>query len=231
MADWRKLVGQRLSGLALDAAEKEDVHAELAAHLDDTFQALQNEGLPEEEAAQRTLAQVPDWQDLANRIALAKNGGGRMKKRVRQLWIPGFLALILSALVLTALQKLGLQPRLIWSSARPVLFYGAWLLLLPFFGALGAFLSFRAGGKRETMLFASVFPALALGTAFLLMSPIGMAIERVTGHSNEFGMVASALLKDGIGWLLIPGAALLLGGFLAQLLFGPRSSSQATAID
>jgi len=40
MPDWQKLVRQRLGGLTLDAAEKEEVHAELAAHLEETYEAL-----------------------------------------------------------------------------------------------------------------------------------------------------------------------------------------------
>lgn len=230
MPDWRELVRQRLSGLALDAAEREDVHAELAAHLDESCELLQAEGLPEREAAQRTLAQVPDWQDLGHEIAFAKKGEHLMEKRVRQLWIPGFLALILSAVFLMALQKLGFQPRIVWSGPIALLLYVPWLLWLPFIGALGAHVSSRAGGSRGTVLLASVFPVLALAVAFLLMFPIGMTIERITGNHVDFSIVATTLLRDGIGWLLIPGAALLIGGLLANLLLSPRSTSRNIAM-
>src|SRR5256885_4920337 len=40
---------------------------------------------------------------------------------------------------------------------------------LPFLGALGAYISSRAGGSRGTALLASIFPALALTLTFLLM--------------------------------------------------------------
>lgn len=230
MADWRKLVRQRLSGLSLDAAEKEDVHAELAVHLEESCEALQAQGLSEREAVQRTLAQVPDWQDLGYEIAIAKKGEDFMRKRTRQLWVPGFLVLILSMLFLTALQKLGLPPRIVWSGPNAILLYVPWLLSLPFIGALGSFVSYRAGGSRGTVLLASVFPALALATAFLLMSPIGMALERLTGSDRDFGFVASALLRDGIGWLLIPAAALLVGGLFVQILPSARPSPRDPVI-
>jgi hypothetical protein len=229
MPDWRELVRKHLSGLALDAAEREDVHTELAGHLDESCEALQTEGLPEREAVLRTLAQVPDWQDLGHRIAFAKKGENLVEKRIRQLWIPGFLTMIFSTLFLMTFQKLGFQPRN-WSGPGAILLYVPWLLSLPFLGALGAYLSSRAGGSRETALLASVFPVLALTATFLLMFPIDLVVERIIGTPVDFGNVATALLKDGIDWILVPGAALLVGGLLARLLLNRRSSSQGTAI-
>ncbi len=230
MRDWQELVHKRLSGLALDALEKEEVQLELAAHLEESYERFCKQGLHEKEAARRALEQVSDWQDLQCRILNAKKKGHPMKKRTHQLWIPGFLTLTLSMIFLTVLQKLGFQPRIAWSGPNAVLLYVPWLLSLPFFGALGAYVSSRAGGSRGTVLLASVFPVLALTAAFLLMFPIGLTIERLTGNHVNFSIVATALLKDGIGWILVPGAALLAGGLVAHLLFSPRSSSQNAAI-
>ena len=153
-----------------------------------------------------------------------------MKKRLHQLWIPGFLTLILSMLFLATLQKLGFQLRIIGSGPNSIFFYVPWLLSLPFFGALATYLSSRAGGSRRTALLASVFPVLALTGAFLSMFPIGLLIEGIIGRRVGFSIVATTLLRDGIGWLLVPGVALLAGGLLAHLLSGRRSSSQDTAI-
>jgi hypothetical protein len=219
MPDWQELVRLHLSGLALDPSEKEEVHEELAAHLEESYEVFCRQGLPEKEAAHRTLEQVSDWQDLQRRIFVAKRRSHPMQKRVRQLWIPGFFTLILSTLLLMALQRLGFQPRIIsWSGPGTILFYVPWLLSLPVIGAVGACLSSRAGGSRGTMLFASAFPAVALTAAFLLMFPIGFVIQRIIGREVDFGSVATALLADGIGWLLVPGVALLAGGLCAQLL-------------
>ena len=91
MPDWQELVRQRLSGLALDAAEKEEIHAELAAHLEESYEVFCKEGLPQREAVQRTLGKVADWQDLQRKILFAKRREQPMKKRMHQLWIPGSL--------------------------------------------------------------------------------------------------------------------------------------------
>jgi hypothetical protein len=230
MPDWQALVRQRLSGLALDAEEKNEVQVELAAHLEESYEVFCKKGLPEKEAVHRTFAQVADWPDLQREILIAKRKGHLMKKRLHQLWIPGFLALILSMLFLATLQKLGFQLRIIGSGPNTIFLYVPWLLSLPFFGALGAYLSSRAGGSRGTALLASVFLVLALTAAFLSMFPIGLILGRIMGRRVGFSIVATTLLKDGIGWLLVPGAALLAGGLLAHLLLSRRSPSQDMAI-
>lgn len=231
MPDWQKLVRRRLSGLAFDFTEKEEIHTELAAHLEESYEALCTEGLSEHDAVQKTLAQVSDWKDLQRKIFMVKRRRHPMHKRLHQLWIPGFLMLILSMVFLVTLQRLGFWPRIVsWSGPGTILFYLPWLLSLPFFGAIGAYISSRAGGSRGTVLLASVFPVLALTAAFLLMFPIGLIIERIFDRPNGFSVVATVILRDGIGWLVVPGAALLAGGLLVNLLFGRRSSLQDTAI-
>jgi len=230
MRDWQALVEQRLAALALGPQEKTEVIAEVAAHLEDTCEAMVKQGITEEEAVQRALSQAGNWRELKRKILLAKKRGHIMQKRFRQLWVPGFLTLILSMLFLTVVQRLGLRPRIVSSGPDAISLYMPWLAALPLFGAIGAYISSRAGGSRGTMLFASVFPAVALMGAFLLMFPIGLALEGVTGRHIDFGIVAATLLRDGIGWLVAPGAALLVGGFLAQLLLGARPSSRDAAI-
>ena len=230
MPNWQELVRQRLSGLALDAAEQDEINAEIAAHLEELYEAFCADGLPQREALQRTLAQVADWQDLQRKILVAKRREQPMQKRVQQIWIPGILTLTLSMIFLMTLQKLGFQPRIVGSGPNMILFYEPWLASLPFLGALGACLSARRGGSLGTVLLASVFPVLALTSAFLLMFPIGLIIERVIGRPVDFRIVATALLHDGIGWVLFPGVALVAGGFLVHLLLNRRSWSKETAI-
>jgi len=230
MPDWRELVRQRLSGLALDAEEKDEVQVELAAHLEESYEVFCKEGLPEREALHRTFEQVADWRDLQRRIFIAKRSVHPMQKRMHQLWIPGFLTMTLSTVFLMTLQKLGFNARMVSWRDSDILFYLPWLLSLPFCGAFGAYISSRAGGSRGTVLLASVFPVLALTAAFLLMFPIGLVIEPIFNRPVDFSIVATALLRDGIGWILIPGAALLVGGLLVHLLISRRPSSQDTAI-
>jgi hypothetical protein len=52
------MVGEYLSGLALKPAERAEVIAELAAHLEENCEELHRRGIAEEEAVLRTLSQV-----------------------------------------------------------------------------------------------------------------------------------------------------------------------------
>ena len=230
MRDWQAIVEQRLGSIALEPEEKTEVIAEVAAHLEDVCEEMLRQGVTEEEAVRRTLSQAGNWRSLQHKIVSAKRREEVMKKRVRQLWIPGFLTLILSMLFLTVLYRLGLRARLVWSGSNAILLYTPWLAGLPLIGALGAYVSARAGGSRGTVLLASVFPALALTFAFLFMFPFSLTIELIAGRPVDFSSVATVLLKDGIGWLVVPGAALLAGGLLAHVLVSTRASSRNTAI-
>jgi hypothetical protein len=231
MPNWQELVRQRLAGLELDGTEKEEVQAEVAAHLEESYEALLKEGVTEPAAVQRALSPVTNWRDLQRRIFIAKRKGHFMKKRVYQLWIPGFLTLILSVVLQMMLQRLGFRVRIVGSGPNAILFYVPWLAGLPFFGALGAYLSSRAGGSRGTMVLASVFPVLALAGAFLLLFPIDVVVKWIIGSKvDSFAIVATTILRDGTGWLLLPGASLLAGGLLGQLLLSRGPSSQHTAI-
>jgi hypothetical protein len=127
MPNWQETVRQRLSGLALEAAEKDEIHAELARHLEESYELFCQEGLTKREAVQRTLGQVADWQDLQRKILIARRREQPMEKRAHQLWIPGFLTLTLSMILLITFQKLGFQPRIVGSGPNLILFYAPWL--------------------------------------------------------------------------------------------------------
>src|SRR6266403_1573234 len=228
MPDWQKLVRRRLSGLAVDFTEREEIHTELAAHLEESYESLRTKGLPEQAAMQQTLAQVADWQDLRRRIQVARTRKENiMNDRVRQLWLPGLLTFVLSMGLLELVQKFGPRPIFFdLDKGTPVLmFYTSWLLTLPLAGAIGAFLSKRAGGSSRMSAISSLFPVLPFGVVFLIAIPAGLLMGRNLSHH----IVGSAFLTMMFGWVLVPGVALLAGGLLVQLL-SRRSSSPGVAM-
>ena len=229
MLDWQTVVRQRLSELALDAPEKDEVHAELAMHLEESYESLRTKGLPEQAAMEQTLAQVADWQDLRRRIQTARTVKENvMNDRVRQLWLPGLLTFALSMGLLEVVQKFGPRPFVLdLDKGTPVLmFYTSWLLTLPLAGAIGALLSKRAGGSSRMLAISSVFPVLPFGVVFLIAIPAGLLMSRALAHH----IVASAFLTMMVGWVLVPGIALLAGGLLVQLL-SRRSSSPSVTLN
>src|SRR6267378_7586858 len=183
MRDWEEFVRRRLSSLALDAVKKDEVQVELAEHLEESYESLRTKGLPERAAMQQTLAQVADWQDLRQRIQVARTRKENiMNDRVRQLWLPGLLTFALSMGLLELVQKFGPRPIILnLDKGTPVLmFYTSWLLILPLAGALGAYLSKRAGGSVRMVLASSIFPVLPFAVVFLIAIPVGLVI----GHKE-----------------------------------------------
>src|SRR2546421_7719575 len=225
MPDWRELVSKGLSGLKLGAGEKEEVHAELAAHLEETYKALRARGLPEQAAVQQTLAQVTDWQDLRRKIQIARTvKENLMNDRARQLWLPGILTFMLSTGTLALLQIFGPKPWVVaLRGVLPVgLMYVPWLLSLPLVGAMGAFLSYRAGGSRRARFSLLVFPGIPFLASILLVLPVSLIFGRFIAHNIAPMSLVMALL----GWVLLPGVALLAGGLPAQFFFSRRLNTR-----
>jgi hypothetical protein len=223
MPDWNALVREQLAGLSLEPAERREVIAELGAHLEETFEELRQQGLPEEAAVTRTLMQVSDWQDLRRRIQTVRRDEDDMTDRVRQWWLPGFVALFLSVMLLAVTQFYGPKPLIMSahgsSSIAPVaVIYVPWLLLLVPIGALGAYLAGRAGGSQRAMFVSMVFPVLPHLASFVVVFPVALILDGHLAHN----VMPSALFMGLVVWVLVPGAALLAGGLAMRFIFSSR---------
>ena len=158
MSDWHELVRSRLAGIALEQDDREEVVAELASHLEETFENLRKEGLSVEEAKCSALLQVDDWKKLERGIQSARSKENIMNPRVKCLWLPGLLTFGMCMILLDLCQKFGPAPLVLNLEHPPVLlFYTRWLLTLPLAGANGAYLSKRGGGSLRTVFLASIF--------------------------------------------------------------------------
>ncbi len=231
MPDWQKLVRRRLASLALEPELRDEVLAELASHLEETYDAIRAEGVPEDDAVRRTLSQVPDWNDLQRRIRSARAKEVTMNIRVTRFWLPGLITFVVSMSFLALIEKFGPRPWALYLGDGPavirttpsLMVYIPWLLLLPLIGAIGAYLSNRAGAPIRTVLVSSIFPVLPFIASFVIVLPVGLIIDRHVGVN----VVAAALLRALLGWVLLPGAALLVGGLFAVLLLSRRSVSRS----
>lgn len=68
MHDWKKLVRERLGDDGFRGEMAADIQEELAAHLEDVWSEALAGGMSEEDAIARALAEVDDWEQLADRI-------------------------------------------------------------------------------------------------------------------------------------------------------------------
>jgi hypothetical protein len=233
MPDWDEFVRERLTGISLEPRERSEVAAELADHLEETFEQLRRQGLPEEAAVERALSQVKNWQSLRRRIQVARSKENIMTNRVRQWWLPGFVALFLSVMLLMVNQfigiRFGIKPLIVSAhgsqmSAPVAVIYVPWLLLLVPIGALAAYLAWRAGGSQGAMLLSILFPVLPHLAFFIVVFPVALVLDDHIAHNVTVG----GLFMGLIAWVLLPGIALLGGGLPTQF-FSSRQAMSPSA--
>jgi hypothetical protein len=226
MHDWECLVRERVAGISLEPEELREVIAELAGHLEETFEQLRRQGVTEEDAVERTFSQVKNWQSLSRKIQIARSKENIMTNRVKQIWLPGFLMLFLSMILLQLIQFIGPKPLFVsiqgWRMTAPVaVIYVPWLLSLLPIGAIGAYLASRAGASRRAMLLSIIFPVVPYFVFFLVAFPVALILDDHIAHN----VMLSALLVGVVAWVVLPGVALLAGGLPVQVLKSRRSAA------
>jgi hypothetical protein len=102
--------------------------------------------------------------------------------------------------------------------AAALIVYFEWLYMLPFLGAVGAYWSRRAGSDRGTQIASGLAPLLLFLAIFIGQRSVGqqgtalpfLAMD-VLPPAHIFFPVMSAASSLLLSWVVIPGAALLLG--------------------
>jgi hypothetical protein len=209
--DWSALVRERLPEAGLPAAQREEIIAELAGHLEEFYEEQRTEGLSEAEALDHALGQVANWRDLSRKIERAKRTEGKMNQRTRSFWVPAFITLTAWVLFEAILAQTSYGPRMILGHPKLMDFiWPIWLAGQPFLGAIGAYTSRRAGGTRVARLAAGLFPmvitlvGMVAGYVLILIAWMYGRID--LGHID---LVSAERLALGI--IILPGLALLLG--------------------
>ena len=165
MPDWRQLVEQRLAALNLPPRAKQEVIAELAAHLEDSAVT----GFETAESEDRELAQV-QWHKLLRAIERTKREEKEMNRRTRFLWLPSITVLFAAGLILVFLDRAAFLQRIIWIACTAMLLCAAaaewnrlsyrtrslWLpALSTFFGASVSLMVCESLGMKPHMVWMS----------------------------------------------------------------------------
>src|SRR5205823_380736 len=127
MPDWKRLVRERIAPSAPPAPSQEEVVSELAAHLEETYEDALSQGLTEQAATGFALQEVHYWHVLAAKIRVARFEEDSMNDRTRSLWLPALANVIAAPGLLMILQKLALQPRVLWIGDMAMVLYLPWL--------------------------------------------------------------------------------------------------------
>jgi hypothetical protein len=209
MRDWRVYVNERLG--AAPISRRDEVADELAAHLEDCYSALRAQGLSDDEACASTCAKAGDWDELRKEVSSAKREG-TMNDRVRQIWIPSLTTLFAGWAALGLIIWSGMQPVTgdWWHAGKPgaVLYlHWPWLVILPFIGAAGAYMSRRAEGSGWRVYVSGAFPVLGTAAVCAVTFPFAFLVD---ARVVPFFKVTS-LLASMMSWVVLPGVALCLG--------------------
>lgn len=125
------------------------------------------------------------------------------KIRQRRFWMPALASLCLSLAILTLSSILGRSSYVLAHGWSNQVVYLPWVLLCPFCGAAGAYLSRLAGGSVLARLTAGLFPALAM---------LGLGIALVSTGAMSFASPQLASLWRGlVAGIIVPSVALSLG--------------------
>ena len=212
MPDWKMEVRESLSALKLTHELREEVIAELASHLEDS------DGASTHGSKVSPLSDA-QWSKLSDAIQRSKREEVVMNQRTKTLWIPGMVSLLGASLFMDLLQWTGVRPRLVWLEGNMAMaLYWPWLAALPAFGALGAYLSKRAGGRLHARLAAGLSPVWWLFLLFIAFFPVEMA------HQGYRLLGLRYYVLGMVNWVAIPAFAL----FAGELPFLRRQKSWTT---
>lgn len=190
MPNWKSLIERRLGKLKLPKSEREEVVNELAAHLEDLAEHENARGMCETESTAASHYESTDWSKLAHNIQRSKRDDFALNSRSRTFWLPALVTLTAVQIFWAILISNPYSPLSSPTAMpRPAIFLAA----LPLFGAIGAYLSRRGGGKRVARIAAGIFPLLVI---FAMMAVIFFA-NFVTGRAPFAGY------QHLHGWILL----------------------------
>jgi hypothetical protein len=210
--DWGALVRERLPEADLPSAQRDEIIAEIAGHLEEFYEEQRTLGLSDADALNHALGQVADWREFARKIERAKREEGIMNQRTKSFWLPSLINLTAAVALLAILAQAGYQTKMILAYPKLMLvIYPLWLAGQPLLGAIGAYASRRGGGTRLARLASGLFPTIVLAVAMCAVYLASLIGGILHGRIDDGHFVLALIGKDALGVIVIPGLALLLG--------------------
>jgi hypothetical protein len=226
MRDWNAIVTERLGHLHLRKSVTNEVVEEIADHLEQTYEALRSNGLDDELAALRALETCTDWEQL--RYAVDNSRRDAMNERTQKVVLPGAVAIAISMLPDAVASLTSYRPTIHWLNAYGffVLPSLTWMLTYVTAGAVGGYMSKRAGGTRMQQALAALFPAIIM-TALFGGIFVADAIARVVVNHQQppLTIMGSAAAGYLITSVLMPSIFYLIGASWFLLRQGNNNSS------
>jgi len=198
MPDWKKLVRERLSFQHSPRESNDDVVAELADHLEETYAQARSEGLSDDAALERSLQEVEDWPALAADIRRTKPQEDNMNHHTKTFWLPEIAILFGIGLLLVFLDRAASLQRFIW--------IGCMVMLLGTAASESNRLNQRTRSFWLPGLVSLTAATLFLFAADIVSDPF-LFFSQITLHPQDL------LANSGLRWFYFVW-------LLAQVLFG-----------
>jgi hypothetical protein len=225
MPDWRGIVRNNLRGLQVCSLQlAEQIIEELAGDLEDRYEGHLRAGLTESAASQRTLDEL----ELGRRnwLALRLLKEYTMTGFTRKVGLPGLVTFAVAMAFAWALDLAHIQPKTVFLSnglflSLPI----AWFCLLPFCGALGAFMSRRSVGSRLDGMLAAAFPAAILSLVLCVIFVAGGVVAIFTRDSGwNWGLAVPGLAVWLASHAVLSAISLWLGAIIVEKVSGSDST-------
>lgn len=215
MRDWATLVHHHLAFARVDERRRREIGAELAAHIEDAYDAALRSGRTEAEAVNFALEHVPDWHALAGAVERSADEESIMTRQASTVLVPGTAMLLAAAAGMSLAVSSTSVER--WVDPRwyvHALAAGGALLFYLVLGAIGAAWSRHVGGSPGERLAAGAFP-LVLHMAVVGWGVGGDLLYALShgGVGRHLGITLLSLINMILVMLVAPGTALLLGGW------------------
>lgn len=212
-------VRNRLRKLRLDVIGREEVFAEITAHLESLIEEMKIAGLDASRAEQQALSQLGDVDRLCKRIQ--RDRTELMRDAFRRVWLPAGVVILLVYWPQMLIYRFFPEPRAYHIFGTYYVFSWGWLLAEALAGAFGAWWSRHAGGTVRERLIVALAPAEAMGIVVALVLTSGTVVQFYADHRAPYFVSHPLMILAALFWVLHPVLPALMGA-LPFLRGGPR---------
>jgi hypothetical protein len=193
-------VRNQLRNLRLNEAEREEVFAEISAHLEMVVEELVAEGVHEENAQRAALSQLRDHKRLLTRIQRAR--AHVMRDSFRKVWLPAAVVVLLVYYSQMIAYRFIPEPRSYHVLGTYYVYSWGWLLAEACAGSLGAWWSRAMGGTVRERLIVALAPAEAMSAVAIVTLTLDTIMQVFIERRAPYFVTHPVMVLAAMLWML-----------------------------
>lgn len=226
MSTIEQYVRERLEKLRLREAQREEVFAEIASHLECIAEELRLAGIGEDEARQKAMMQLGDRKQLLRGIQRAKES--MMRDSFRRVWLPAAVVVLFVFWSQMIIFRFVPVPRTYHILGTYYSYSWGWVIAEICAGALGAWWCREVGGSVRDRVVVALAPAEAMGVVIALVLPLEAFMQAVVEHRAPYFVSHPVMALAATLWVLHPALPCMLGALI--FLRGGKEKSEITQL-